>query len=146
MGGWAARPRPASVCESGMIAALSSQAGSPARGAAEAAPPAHVPARRYGNAAEKPTDEVLALQVGQQLTWQGLSPVWRVCLGECLAHAASGGVWWLAVLPGTRRHVLHSCMCSAPCVPTPRQATEAYVEYDAAGRVIRGQEVKAKSR
>jgi hypothetical protein len=42
---------------------------------------------RYGNAAEKPSDEVLALQ-----------------------------------------------------------ATEAYVEYDAAGRVIRGQEVKAKSR
>jgi pre-mRNA-processing factor SLU7 len=26
------------------------------------------------------------------------------------------------------------------------QASEAYVEYDAAGRVLRGQEVKAKSR
>ena len=33
-----------------------------------------------------------------------------------------------------------------PCpTPTP-QASEAYVEYDAAGRVLRGQEVKAKSR
>ncbi len=33
-----------------------------------------------------------------------------------------------------------------PC-PTPTlQASEAYVEYDAAGRVLRGQEVKAKSR
>ena len=32
--------------------------------------------------------------------------------------------------------------CTSP-VP---QASEAYIEYDAAGRVLRGQEVKAKSR
>jgi hypothetical protein len=51
--------------------------------------------------------------------------------------------------------------CAALCHPLPLahhisdrpvphlhclQASEAYVEYDAAGRVLRGQEVKAKSR
>lgn len=43
----------------------------------------------------------------------------------------------------SQRALLARFSTSRPC---SLQATEAYVEYDAAGRVIRGQEVKAKSR
>ena len=96
---------------------------------------------KYGNAAEAPSEEVLALQARVPSGGWGAG---EERLGLLPALPAPGAVATHDSLPrppDARPAASHHSP-TPPC-PAP-QATEAYAEYDAHGRLLRGQEVKAR--